>query len=239
MAGSVRTPSEASSPNRRRAAERLRYTERVKRSARALLPALLLFGLLVAGGCRAGAEAGSRADNVATPDALLVERLAIAYGALRQAGGARRIDGTHRNAQAAIDALVGPSGRHGKPYAPPGGILPGEGTGADPGLALRAYDAAPAADRLRPILEGQLTTAIDGWRTPAGRYDAIDLAVAEVRAGRAAEPALSGDADRALAWALLSLESTEPLQARQRAERGASALHATLDAIRRARAGGT
>lgn len=224
-----------------RAGERddLRYTVLVKRVAYWLMPAVLAIGVVLTGGCRPDAGPASSAGADGPPDALLVERLAIAYGALRQAGGARRIDESHRNAQAAIDALVGPGGRHGKRYAPAGSVLPGEGENAELGLALRAYDSALEGGLLRPAIDGQVTAAIDDWRTPAARYDAIDAAVAQVQAGRAAAPALSGAVDSALAWALLSLQSTDAVEARVRAERGAGHLHTALDAVRRARIAGT
>src|SRR3712207_6707315 len=73
------------------------------------------------------------------PDAQLSQRLAIAYGALRSAEGTRRLQEVHRYAAVAIDAIAGPTGRHGRDTAPAGGILPEDAAQvrSEPGLALR------------------------------------------------------------------------------------------------------
>jgi hypothetical protein len=138
----------------------------------------------------------------------------------------------------AIDAISGPVGRHGRPTAPPTGILPadGEPTVAEPGLALRAHDAAPADSALRAAVAGRVVGDVDGWRSPRGRYDAIDRAVGVYGPDNDTVSALPGGMDQALAWALLALRADDVNEAHDLAERGADAAGRALNAVRIARA---
>ena len=182
-------------------------------------------------------EAVKRYD-AAEPDEALVQRLAIAYGALRDVEGARTIDAAHRYARVAIDAIAGPRGRHGALYAYPGGILPEDGDVItdEPGLALRVYDAAPPDSPLRAAVNNTVAGDVAAWRTPRVRYDAIDQAVAGYSPDRDTIAALNGDAERALAWALLTLKTENVVEARARAGHGARHVKEALDAVRVARA---
>jgi hypothetical protein len=215
----------------------VRYTEIVKHVAYFLwlLPAATL-GLAAACTTPNAGETAARYD-VAKPDEALVQRLAIAYGALRDVEGARNTDAAYRYAHVAIDAIAGPRGRHGALYAYPGGILPEDGDTIidEPGLALSVYDAAPADS---PLRAAATTVAGDvmAWRTPRARYDAIDQAVAGYSPDRDTTAALSGEAERALAWALLTLKTEDIVEARARAGRGARHAKEALDAVRVARA---
>lgn len=184
---------------------------------------------------------GSVEAGVARPvDALLSQRLAIAYGALRDAEGARRLPEAHRYARVAIDAIAGPAGRHGRAEAPPDGILAPdtERLDGDAGLALRAHDAAPESSPLRAAIDGTVTGSVAAWRSPRSRYDAIDRAVAEYRAGHDSVSELPGESERALAWALLVLETENINDAHTIAGHGARAARRSLDAVRIARASG-
>jgi hypothetical protein len=172
------------------------------------------------------------------PDALLSERLAIAYAALRDAAGTRRLAEVHRYTQVAVDAIAGPAGRHGRRLAPPTGVLPEdrEQISAEPGLALRAHDAAPEESPLRATVAQQVVGDAAGWRFPRARYDAIDRAVADYGPRDDAIAALSGAVEQALAWALLALRADDVNDAHDRADRGARAARRALDAVRIARA---
>jgi hypothetical protein len=171
-------------------------------------------------------------------DAQLSQRLAIAYGALRDAAGTRRLPEVHRYAAVAVDAIAGPAGRHGRDTAPAGGILPEDAAqiAAEPGLALRAYDAAPAQSLLRAAIDQSVIGTVAGWRTPADQYDAIDRAVAGYGPENDTISALPGESTRALAWALLTLQTDDVNTAHDIAGRGADAAREALDAVRTARA---
>ncbi|MGE0543774.1 MAG: hypothetical protein AB7R89_26720 [Dehalococcoidia bacterium] len=171
-------------------------------------------------------------------DAQLSQRLAIAYGALRDAAGTRRLPEVHRYAAVAIDAIAGPAGRHGRDTAPAGGILPEDATqiGTTPGLALRAYDAAPSQSPLRAAIDQRVIGGVAGWRTPAEQYDAIDRAVAAYGPENDTISDLPGESTRALAWALLTLRTDDVNTAHDIAGRGADAAREALDAVRIARA---
>ena len=219
-----------------------RYTGLVKIVAFFGALTLLIVGLgtlLYRSSGPADEEARVAAEN-RPADALLSERLAIAYGALRDAAGTRRLPEAHRYARVAIDAIVGPTGRHGGAGAPPGGILPEDADRItrEPGLALRAYDAAPSQSLLRAALDERVAGGIDGWRTPRTRYDAIDWAVAEYSGEQDTVSALPGASERALAWALLTLQAQDVREAHTLAGNGARAARQALDAVRVARAAG-
>jgi hypothetical protein len=212
----------------------------VKRIAYVLaLPAASLVLAAAVSACTVSGDGNAAARNAASePDAALVQRLAIAYGALRDVEGARRIDAAHRYARVAVDAIAGPRGRHGAHYAYPGGILPEDGDAIveEPGLALRAYDVAPPGSPLRSAVENAVTGDVVAWRAPGERYDAIDQAVRDYRPERDTIAALNGNAERALAWALLTLETENVVEARARARHGAQYVKRALDAVRSARA---
>jgi hypothetical protein len=219
----------------------LRYTGIVKNVAfvGALVAFVVVLGLVIARVAGLDADAKDKADTTEqTPDAALSQRLAIAYGALRDAEGARRLPEAHRYATAAIDAIAGPAGRHARPNTPPGGILPedAEQISTEPGLALRAYDAAPAGSPLRAAVAERITGDVDAWRTPRDRYDAIDRAVADYRPDNDTVGTLPGDAARALAWALLTLKTENINDAHELAGRAAASIRQSLDAVRTARA---
>ena len=184
----------------------------------------------------AGTEPQPRDDR--PPDALLSERLAIAYAALRDAAGTRRLPEVHRYTQVAIDAIAGPVGRHGRANAPPTGVLPQdeEQVSAEPGLALRAYDAAPLDSPLRAAVAERVVGDLPGWRSPRARYDAIDRAVAGYGPEDDSLAVLPGEIERAFAWALLALRADDVGDAHERADRGARAARRALDAVRIARA---
>ncbi len=178
------------------------------------------------------------ADDGRPPDALLSQRLAIAYAALRNAEGARRLPEVHRYALVGIDAIVGPEGRHGRAAAPPGGVLPadGERIQVEPGLALRAYESLPPGSPLRTALEGAVIGDVAGWQDPRGRYDAIDRAVAAYRPDNDTVSVLPSETERALAWSLLTLRTEDVRDAHAVAGRAAHAARQALDAVRAARA---
>jgi len=138
----------------------------------------------------------------------------------------------------AIDAIAGPVGRHGRTNAPPTGVLPQdeEQLRSEPGLALRAYDAAPADSPMRAAVAERVVGDLTGWRSPSARYDAIDRAVAGYRPEDDSLDALPGEIEQALAWALLALEADGVSDAHERADRGARAARRALDAVRIARA---
>lgn len=188
-----------------------------------------------------GADGGQPAAIVESDepaDAQLSQRLAIAYGALRSAEGTRRLPEVHRYASVAIDAIAGPEGRHGREIAPPGGVLPEDAAQirSEPGLALRAYDAAPEQSPLRAAIDGTVIGSVSGWRTPSDRYDAIDRAVAEYRPDNDTVSGLPGESERALAWALLVLKTDNVTDAHAIAGRAAESAGRALDAVRTARA---
>ena len=204
---------------------------------------LLTIGIgVIIAECTPFGTGGSRtaAEESRPPDALLSQRLAIAYAALRDAEGARRLPEVHRYAQVAIDAIVGPTGRHGRTGAPPAGVLPedSERIETEPGLALRAYDAATENSPLRAAVDSSVTSSVTAWRAPRSRYDAIDRAVADYRPDRDTISELPGEAERALAWALLTLKADDVNDAHALAHRAAGAARAALDAVRVARASG-
>jgi hypothetical protein len=217
------------------------YTELVKYVAFVviLLVFTLGFGAVLSrwGGLDSGnAEPAGRDDR--PPDAQLSERLAIAYAALRDAAGTRRLPEVRRYTQVAVDAIAGPVGRHGRPMAPPTGILPADGgqTVAEPGLALRAHDVAAMDSPLRAAVAGRVLGEVDGWRSPRERYDTIDRAVADYQDDNGTVSALTGEIEQALAWALLALKADDVNDAHDLAERGADAAKQALDAVRVARA---
>jgi hypothetical protein len=174
------------------------------------------------------------------PDAQLSQRLAIAYAALRDAAGTRRLPEAQHYAAVAVDAIAGPAGRHGRSVAPPGGIFPEDADQieSEPGLALRAYDSAPANSPIRTAVDQAVTGSVIAWRVPRERYDAIDRAVAEYGPDNDTVSALPGASERALAWALLAIDTDNIGDAHARAGRGAEAASQALNAIRIARSGG-
>jgi hypothetical protein len=188
--------------------------------------------------CTRKPAAQATPDPKASADQQLVERLAVAYGALRDAEGAQSGDVMLRNAQAAVDALAGPQGRHGEPYAPLGAVLPEDNSQvvSEPGLALRVYDAAAEGSPLRAAIDGRVLSSVAGWRTPDKRYEAIDRAVAEWTPEHDSVSPLGGEVDQALAWALLVPKTERLVQGRAHAERGAAHAKTALDTVRRARA---
>lgn len=221
--------------------DRIRYTDFVKSIA--FIGILTLFVVVVGsavyriGGDNDPATSVARQDK-SPPDAQLSQRLAIAYGALRDAAGTRRLLEVHRYAAVAVDAIAGPTGRHGRDSAPAGGILPEDAAqvGSEPGLALRAHDTAPEQSPLRAAIDQTVTGGVAGWRTPADQYDAIDRAVAEYGPENDTISALPGESSRALAWALLTLKTDDVNAAHDIAERGADAAREALDIVRSARA---
>ena len=218
-----------------------RYTVLVKSRAysRRSLLALGASGLVLAA-CRNDRPlADSLPDASLPPDELLVERLAVAYGALRDVSATQNGRAMVRYAQAAVDAIAGPRGRHGQAYAPPGGILPGDDSRVtdEPGLVLRAYDLAPVDSPLRAALDGQVVSSVTAWATPATQYDAIDGAVAAWTPAHDAVSVLDGAMEQALAWALLVPKTERLADGRAHGERGAKHVKVALDAVRRARAG--
>lgn len=208
----------------------------MKRVACLLLCLLPALGALAIGCSPQPGEREARGDAVSL-DEQLVQRLAIAYGALRDGEGARTLEDARRYARVAIDAIAGPQGRHGAAYAPPGGVLPADGDGVtdEPGLALRVYDAAPAGSPLRAAVNDTVMGDVAAWRTPRDRYDAIDRAVADRARAAEAIAALNGESERALAWALSTLKTDNVVEARTLAGRGAQHAKKALDAVRLAR----
>ena len=199
---------------------------------------LLASGIFVVACSDQTATSPSASDDTRGPDDLLVERLAIAYGALRGVEGARKPEAALRYAQTAVDAIVGPRGRHGAAHAPAGGVLPADAERVtdEPGLALRAYDAAPEASPIRTAVEEGVIGSAAAWRAPRTRYDAIDRAVADYFPDRDTTTALAGEVERALSWALLALKAETVVEARTRGEQGARHTRKALDAMRSARA---
>ena len=203
--------------------------------------AALLALSVVAVGCSGadGRETRAAAQETRAPDELLVERLAIAYSGLRDVQGARKREAAQRYARVAVDALAGPRGRHGAAYAPGAGVLPEDADRIvdEPGLALRAYDTAPATSPVRAAIDQHVLGSAAAWRTPRMRYDAIDRAVAAYTPERDTVRELEGEAEQALAWALLALKTEDLVEARARADRGAEHAKQARDAVRAARAG--
>jgi hypothetical protein len=119
-----------------------------------------------------------------------------------------------------------------------GGILPEDAAHieSEPGLALRAYDAAPSQSPLRAAIDQTVVGSVTGWRAPADQYDAIDQAVATYVPENDTISALPGESTRALAWALLTLQADDVNAAHDIANRGADAARAARDAVRTARA---
>jgi hypothetical protein len=187
-----------------------------------------------------GGQPNTAVYNDGPADAQLSQRLAIAYGALRDAAGTRRLAEVHRYAAVAVDAIAGPAGRHGRDTAPPSGILPEDATEiqSEPGLALRAHDAAPEGSPLRPAIDEVVIGSVVDWRSPSEQYDAIDRAVAEYSPGNDTVSALRGESEQALAWALLTLKADDVSEAHALARRAADAARRSLDAVRAARAAG-
>lgn len=202
--------------------------------------ALLLFLVPLVSACRGTAPNADVTDTGST-DERMVNRLAVAYAALRDVQAARRLEQTRRYAQTAIDALVGPAGRHGMDYAPPGGLLPPDGPtlGTDEGLVLTGWRESPEPSPLRAVIDQRVLGGVDGWRTPAARYDAIDAAVAAYAGRPETIAALPGQLDQALAWALLCLKAENPTAARPLAVEGAKQAQAALNGVREARAKAT
>lgn len=195
---------------------------------------------LVATGCTLPSHGDPTAKEQALPaDAQLVDRLAIAYGALRDAEAARTLKDLAQHSGAAVDALVGPGGRHGAMYAHPGSVLPADGAtvGDTPGLALAVYADAPPESALRPAIDGVVLRSVAEWRaSPSALYDLIDGAVAAYPADPERTNALRGESEQALAWALLAPKTDDIVEARKRAIEGSRHAKAALDAVRRARA---
>ena len=203
---------------------------------RALL--LAAFGLAATACARRSPREQPSAAETRPPDELLVERLAIAYGALRDVSGARKPEHAHRYAQVAVDAIAGPRGRHGMAYAPAGGVLPEDSTRIvdEPGIALRAYEAAAEQSPIRAAVGRVVLGDVAAWRTPSARYDIVDQAVAAHTPRGTAIESLEGEAPRALVWALLALQTADIVEARRHGEQGARHARRALDAVRSARA---
>jgi hypothetical protein len=194
--------------------------------------------LVLVSGCRNRGNplAGTDRDP-RPPDELLLERLGIAYGAMRDAEGAHKAEDVQRYTQVSVDAIAGPRGRHGNTSALPRGILPQDGAAVtdEPGLAMRAYEAAPQGSPLRAAITDGVIGDLTTWQTPSDRYDAIDRAVAAYPQDPNAPNALLSPSERALAWALVSLNEPDPAVARLLAGKGVPQIKQALDAVRRAR----
>jgi hypothetical protein len=213
------------------------YTWIVKRFTFAACLALALLAGF-ASGCstETSTERYVREHLSMTDEELLLDRLAGAVSALRSIQVIKPGD-RQRYARIALDSLVGRSGRHGRPEALPGSVLPADGAtpGEDRGLALRVYDAAPTGSPVRTAVETTILGDFAAWQAPRDRYDAVDRAVAAYRRGDESLPGLISEVERGLALTLLTHDADSAVEKRALAARAAAHLAVAQDALRLAR----
>lgn len=140
----------------------------------------------------------------------LDQRLAAIDAAVADWRGAPDLATARRNAEAARNLIVGPSGPFygdadgdgGIAGASSIGLLPG--LGGEPGLA----SAAPSACVTRDLLGGD-------WSDPARRWQTLRVAIANWRPGNNTFPKLPSHAQRIVGWATLALAAKDLATARE------------------------
>jgi hypothetical protein len=160
----------------------------------------------------------------------LFDRMQAASLAMQALRDATSTDVARCASQAALDVLVGRTGRHSSTTSYSPGTLPSDRPQLfDPGVALGAYESTPS-DRVKSLLAEAFLGDVAKWRgSPSGRWDEIDQAADR---GPSAIADLDGRLLRLVARAVFAQKSNNLSEVNAVGEAGVRDANAGMDTAR-------